>query len=218
MSDVADVNKTAQELLDLSSPEETHEGSKAVALAPSYLPFCLTLGIPCEVCGNRRLRRPGSRNCGTAGKPPGPIRFHSPCTSVWQQSPRVGPGGPGQTFLRPFPEMSCPFLPLCLGVLLLLLVLVTRNPVFSVLRIKNHLQKATQETIFKLTLIFFFFLLPKYCTCRSHVKNFLLEGIGKNVVGNSRQSSPAVHLPPRSHSKFGKMLHIENVESADIKG
>jgi len=66
-------------------------------------------------------------------------------------------------------------------------------------------------------LIFFFFL-PKYRTCRSHVKNFLLEGIGKNVVGKSRKSSPAVHLPPRSHSKFGKMLHIENVESTDIKG
>lgn len=44
-------------------------------------------------------------------------------------------------------------------------------------RIKNHLQKATRETIFKLTLInFFVCVLPKYCTCRSHVKDFSPQG------------------------------------------
>lgn len=69
--------------------------------------------------------------------------------------------------LRAFSEMYFSLLLLSQG-----LVSVLWNCLLSP-RIKNHLQKATRETIFKLTLInFFLCVLPKYCTCRSHVKDF----------------------------------------------
>lgn len=140
-------------------------------------------------------------------------KFYGPWTSLRQQGSPVGVRNPGRMFSRLFP-LRCTALPR-----LLAKVPLSLFPAPGILfspGIKNHLQKATHETSFKPTLIIFF-LLPKYCTCRSHVKNFLLKGIGKNVVRTAGKSFPAVHLPPGSHSQFGKMLHIENVQEHRYK-
>ena len=126
-----------------------------MALAPSYLPPYLPLGLPHEPRSNRRLRGPMSGNAGQLGshlaQPDSTAHSHQ-CGNRVPPRESEAPSDLRGLFLRctalsrlwalvPLPPPRFSHLELCL-----------LSP-----RIKNRLQKATRETIFKLTLIFFFF-------------------------------------------------------------
>lgn len=130
-----------------------NSGSKAVALAPSHLPLSLALGIPCLICGNRRLwgpvsRDPGRQSWDAAWTSQRPWPKDITVARIPNRSQRPRSDLPGLSLRGP--SLSC------------LSAMAASSSCFSHLepcflspRIKNRPQKATHEIIFKLTLIIF---------------------------------------------------------------
>lgn len=122
-----------------------------VAFAPSFLSLSVALVVPVESVGTGALR---VLQAGTQGvrawKLPGPVRFHGLSWNVPEQESEAQVIFFSGLFLRRT-ALSC------------LSAKAPSSPLFSPHgtlsslspRIKNHLQKVTHGTIFKLTLIMF---------------------------------------------------------------